>query len=623
MGFQKLQVWALALLFVLPAYGQQQGFYSTGASGGTPEGVGESVSYATLRATNCSADDLLSVTDPPATAGSFECQTSDPYSDGDDDGVVIASNNGNWWVRQFAYNAENPVELDWFPWISDGDEITGRLDSIFTGIGASSDLFVRMPTPAVTLRADEWTWTGIDSLYLWENGLDTLKLVDVPTDSEWRMFDLGTFNVIMIGTTDDRANDEYNLWLHGNTEGDLGTGTGASIAKGFVEVEGDNTSEKLEIRANMAWTYRTGFRQDGTELVAGVDTLILEGQYYQSGIFISGGWDHVILDADIRDPMGRRIGWDGTSNADNCDYTTYGMGKNYSLTIQQGTSSSTVEGSVDFTHGGAGAFFGIMGGMGTELAVFDIDQDSTHYSESGERIYDCGAGVIPGWKSDAFKHTAHGDVYIDYSVTGPIPYLGIFLTAQQLECQASLRDSHSAIYTLSGSTASVSHVVDYRNIELNRLESSCVSSFPYGTVGNNNVYGASATEPGDWARLYISHEDSVFSGSYQRIYVSGSLGSGATTIPTTISNAYINNVTADERIDIVARATGTYVGNATMPSTAVLDLNGASITCGNEGTITSTDDDDSNGIFLLSNANDRTTLGATGAGPYVICDTSP
>src|SRR3989344_7880175 len=92
-----------------------------------PPGTPSYSSYAELRLASGSAEQMVALR-AGKQEGAFKWQATDPNAKGDDGGIVIKSPNG-WWVRQFTYDANNPIEMDWFG-LNDGTDITTLITNI-------------------------------------------------------------------------------------------------------------------------------------------------------------------------------------------------------------------------------------------------------------------------------------------------------------------------------------------------------------------------------------------------------------------------------------------------------------------------------------------------------------
>lgn len=627
----------LLLLLVLTlvastSVAQQQLYFSVGSQGGAPTAIEGPLDYVALRSLSCSQNDIRTVSEPLEASGDFKCESTDLYGNGDDGCIVIASNNGNYWTRQFAYTATDPLQLDWCVGLADdGDEITDILQETLDGIGGTTDLFVKMPTPAVTLRVDEVTSSVVDKFYIFENGVDTLKSVDTPTDPEGRMFDIGVLTgEAVFGTQEDRAYDQYNLNFKGHTEGDLGDGDDTQ-PEGLIHFAGNHSTATLfEFRANVFYPQNTGVMILGQQLAAGIDNVIIEGIFEQAGFYQTGSIDTIDVDASFSDPLGRTVGWDGTVGGDNCDALGRGQTKRYGFEVLQGTANSVIRGHVRLRYGGSGMFWGRMGQVGTASEPFTIEQRDWFKAEDGTELCTPSAGSdpynIPGWKSDAFQHiTDDGSAYISYTVD---EYFGNnkneSLFWNQLDCGLGNSASAGVHYTVATGPNFDTYSWTGRPFKEIRLAmlNDCAGS---EIVGNNNLYGASASEPGDSINVRIAHEDSVFSGTYHAILVDqGQQDAGQ---PATINAAYIGPVTVtstDEgacsaaaylcsAIYIDAAATNTALDRVVIDDEGVITAN-ASFSCGAEGTVPA-------GTYEMTSNPDRRDVGATsnGDGTYTIC----
>lgn len=81
-------------------------------------------------------------------AGGFRFTDRDPHGFGDDGGIVIEAPNG-FWVRELVYDAQHPIELDWFETVfehADVGPVLGRIAWSF-----APQFYVRTPSAPMTL----------------------------------------------------------------------------------------------------------------------------------------------------------------------------------------------------------------------------------------------------------------------------------------------------------------------------------------------------------------------------------------------------------------------------------------------------------------------------------------
>lgn len=583
--------------------------------GGTYES-GETVTYDDLRFTACNATDLITVTSPTETVGQFECQDTDPHGDGDDGGTVIASFNSKWWVRQFTYNAENPIELDWFELANDED-VTTLMDNLLTGWGGNTDLFVKFPTAQRTLRMDYLERTSVDSLYILENTTDdTLKWVDTPTN-DYIMWHFNDLSVLVLGTEEDRDPDSYKLTFHGNTTG-LGE---ASIGRrGLFQTHNNGGALKYTIRANFYWTRRSGFVDDGDNIVGGgfrgalsgggVDTTIVSGRFYQSGVQMFGAWDYFFADTmKVYDPMGRSVGWDGTTNADNADYNVYGGGKNYTLSLSGGGSGSKLAGRFEGTYGIAKLFLAGIDSLGESLAdPFVIYQDSMMHTASGVRIKPNTGINNQLWKSDSWDYTGYATRYVKSILDGPTGTLSAPWFFRQQACENGAGNSQYTNYILeTGDNYSEVGFTVPNYVLMTALSAACgASDFQRGA----HIYGAAEDEPGLTFEVRIADNDTLSGpATYGTIRVEYGRAPFNTTYPAPDDNL-IRWLRVEDVLEIESGITGTVLDSLRVKSTTQIQA-GSSFTCTGTGTVSA----------ATYNGNDAALDPLDiGGGFYIICD---
>lgn len=274
--------------------------------------------YAALR-TKGSADawdGRISVTDQ-YLAGSFSWSASDPYSAGDDGGLVIEATDG-WWVRSHQYGADHPIDLGWYESVTDEADITALLLSIAE---IRSPVFsIRVPAYPCTLLWNEATTVDFTTTYsiyefcIYEsNAPVTIHIMSPEMVAAWsftgEFFRIGAtvkkeadYLLSFLGTWtwDNRPVVDYpdsSIYASGHTA--LIMSSAASIAR------------QSHLRCNAA-KFVSDFVLFNTDANT---TLSIAGKYtYGAGLRVDVK-GHVIYESCyVSDEVGRKCGWTGESD---------------------------------------------------------------------------------------------------------------------------------------------------------------------------------------------------------------------------------------------------------------------------------------------------------------------
>lgn len=371
-------------------------------------------------------------------AGCFTWVSSDVNGTGDDGGITINDGDGSsttgFFLREFEYDEDNPIELDWYA-LSDEDDING----IVNGLAAaySPDLFVRFPTSPMTLTATQWDFTcdghAIERLRLLES--DAAVTVQFPEATGGRIHtgarSGGCTSQVMtdfvIGTTEDKDDrDAYNLTFDGSSTMPVAgspNGKGGSIFM-HRSVVGDLD---MTIRANCQ-----NARSRCYNIVAtGVDSVTVSGRVDNAGAFFSQVRT-VVFDDTLYygDPLAKHWGYTGVidDGVAISDYNTFGS-HDAALSF---TDVDNIAGVAEMEYGMPKWALHFHDNVGSEAAPFTLISKEVGFLPTGEWLSD--AGVVQEWgKTDAMQknNNTDGDFFIkyifhqpaagDYRTSGPPP----------------------------------------------------------------------------------------------------------------------------------------------------------------------------------------------------------
>lgn len=612
--------------------------------------------YTALRAQTCSEGERALLT-ASIYGGSFVC-TSTPDHSTDDGGIVIDEGNdaaNEWWEREFDNNSTEPIELDWFdsgtesttaPYVIDTDTDITNLMTALKGWYTSS-LYVRMPSTGssiTSLTMGLVTFSNNSIVHIMESDkavtIDHTGTYDIADRTDYVMFDfVDPVELVMGGVN-------LNLTLTGNFA-DGASPVGANAANGswgLINVRRayvNGTSVDVRLNATNAMS-RAFYHCNGIDSNCSGGTAYttsqvnLAGTYW--GLSVTAGADNVWLDSTttvIADPYGHGAGWTGTGG--NVDYANRGV-KSRGIWIQK----TNVEGGWTQRYGWNNFFVSALTGAGTSANPVYVRWDSLGWLESGTQL-----NLATGIEQNAGKSDAicvgyacqQGDYYFRieresddasaWAVETPV-----FWSAGRNvggECQGSTVYSNAYITTLLGNMPAVNDTNKGINM---KSESNCQqtgvtdsgitppdSNFAYvweGVSGKANL-----------GKVYLSRFDTLRSGTFDDVGVCNRGNSGPCRFT---SNGYssqspvqygannvIEDVTLTGSISVDSGVTGTVLESVTMSSGESITFASGSFSCGAQSTLAWDDDSNSDGVWSLSDATDRTTLGATGGGPYTIC----
>jgi hypothetical protein len=329
----------------------------------------------------------------PKVGGTFAYSTIDPYGAGDDGGIVIRGANG-WWIRQFAHNLTDPIQLDWFQ-VQDGQSVSALM--VMLAKRYAPRLYIRMPTSPMTLVHDSGTldWSsdlGLSEFALLESEMPTaIRILNSDAQVAWRFSDM---SVLIIGSqTVKKDRSQYNFTLIGPWKWDnRGQTDSLSYAPsvGMVTVMQETKhGADILLRFNSAYPLSCSIYIGGN----GSRTVRIAGNHRYGGCVSSGGqYDGVMHfdDVYVSDELGRAVGWTGdTLGTVNRSYGHWrgSISTQVALGILS-ASDVQVTGKITAQYGGAGFGFFFVDKLGAEendpLVVTTMDYGWTGPNELGK-----------------------------------------------------------------------------------------------------------------------------------------------------------------------------------------------------------------------------------------------
>lgn len=329
----------------------------------------------------------------PKIGGTFAYSTVDPYGSGDDGGIVIRGANG-WWIRQFAHELTDPIQLDWFQ-VKDGQAVSALM--IMLAKRYAPRLYVRMPTSQMTLVHDsgriDWSGDlGLSEFALLESEIPTaIRVLNSDAQVAWRFSDM---SVLIIGSQTVKLDrSQYNLTLIGpwrwDNRGQTDTVSYAASVGMVTVMQEKKHGANILLRFNSAYPLSCSIYVGGN----GSRTVRIAGNHRYGGCVSSGGqYDGVMHfeDVYVSDELGRAVGWTGdTLGTVNRSYGHWRG--SISTQVALGSLSASVvqaTGKITAQYGGAGFGFFFVDKLGTEesdpLVVATLDYGWTGPNELGK-----------------------------------------------------------------------------------------------------------------------------------------------------------------------------------------------------------------------------------------------
>ena len=264
-------------------------------------------SYVQLRQLNGTPDQLITLLNSKI-GGTFLYKKNHPYDYFEqDNGIIIKSANG-WWVRQFDYSEEHPIELDWYK-IQNGDDITlliKKLSALY-----KPDLYIRSPTTAmtITLKEIDFEKLSLKKFSFFESSVPiTLKQIG----TKGRLWSFKNMDEIVIGSKSTKSHNKYNLTIEGTWSWEnRSTDEHDSMIFSFCNIIPE---KNYHFRFNTINPKGPALRSWGTK---GPNHTFVSGMHYNSAFqFGTPKGTIEFEDPVFSDPLGYGHGWMGNISGD-------------------------------------------------------------------------------------------------------------------------------------------------------------------------------------------------------------------------------------------------------------------------------------------------------------------
>lgn len=297
----------------------------------------------------------------PLTAGKFKFSATDPYGNGDDDGIVIKGSKG-YWIRSFAHTAIDPIQLDWFG-VGHNTNITQKLKKLAATF--SPKLFVLLPSN-IELYLDHINLTGTEYFHLITKGGKTIinQLNQPAHDSI--MLQLDNYQVVSIDSGIE-FRGKYDLLRDPGLTG------------GLLSFNLTQPAISFDCHCDITDSPVFGLNHTGGEGGSPNKALNanITGRYDNSGVRVNSGLSNLNINVHVLDPRAGGVGYDSSDGT-----TTFANYEKFHGAWMQNIDALT--GQVILEHGGAQWFMSGNKAIGTSaIDPFIIDDRNLSHLPDG------------------------------------------------------------------------------------------------------------------------------------------------------------------------------------------------------------------------------------------------
>jgi hypothetical protein len=238
--------------------------------------------------------------------------------------VFDITGDTDWWVRDFAHTAGDPIQLAWQEDLVEKYRADTLLHNLFDDY---SSVYMILPDNAVGVDTIMWdtlrAYDRINDFYLLEPSdasAFVIDRVDPGSEATRSMIQINNPANVVIGGEGCFVTPEDPACLT-IADNNNGLADGGPTDMGTITIFPDDGSNpaSITVKANVKYAQGFGFNHSASASEE-TQSFYFAGLYESSGIRLNSGIGTVYMDPDytvVTDPLGQGLGWDGDADGSN------------------------------------------------------------------------------------------------------------------------------------------------------------------------------------------------------------------------------------------------------------------------------------------------------------------